>query len=64
MKGLIQTAFSFRRKKKCVRFLAGAGGQELSPSDNTGNVESENIDTNIDSNTAKITSTNSTAPTS
>jgi len=55
----------FRRKKKCVRFLAGGGGsQDLSPSGNAANAESENIDANIESNTAMITSTNATTPTS
>lgn len=54
-----------RRKKKCVRFLAGgAGSQDLSPSGNAANAESENIDANIESNTAMNTSTNSTTPTS
>ncbi|RMX40431.1 hypothetical protein pdam_00009451 [Pocillopora damicornis] len=56
-----------RRKKKCVRFLAGgAGSQDLSPSSNATNVESENIDSNIESSsTAMITTTtNSTTPTS
>ncbi|XP_058949154.2 transcription factor 7-like 2 isoform X3 [Pocillopora verrucosa] len=56
-----------RRKKKCVRFLAGgAGSQDLSPSGNATNVESENIDSNIESSsTAMITTTtNSTTPTS
>ncbi|XP_073251580.1 uncharacterized protein [Porites lutea] len=52
-----------RRKKKCVRFLAGGAGQDMSPSSNTGNVESENIDANIDSNTAMISSTNSSVST-
>ena len=35
----------------------------MSPSSNTGNVESENIDANIDSNTAMISSTNSSVST-
>ncbi|XP_078382478.1 transcription factor 7-like 2 isoform X2 [Oculina patagonica] len=53
-----------RRKKKCVRFLAGgAGSQDLSPSGDAANAESENIDANIESNTAMITSTNSSTPT-
>lgn len=56
-----------RRKKKCIRFLAGGADQDLSlsPPDNTGNLESENIDTNVDSNSpVMITTTNSTTPTS
>ena len=61
----ISQLIHFRRKKKCVRFLAGgAGSQDLSPSGNTANAESENIDANIESNTAMIVSTNSTTPTS
>ena len=55
--------FFSRRKKKCVRFLAGGAGQDMSPSSNAGNVESENIDANIDSNTAMISSTNSSVST-
>lgn len=35
----------------------------MSPSSNAGNVESENIDANIDSNTAMISSTNSSVST-
>nr|BAV53109.1 Tcf/Lef transcription factor [Acropora digitifera] len=56
-----------RRKKKCIRFLAGGADQDLSlsPPDNTGSLESENIDTNVDSNSpVMITTTNSTTPTS
>ena len=59
--------FSSRRKKKCIRFLAGGADQDLSlsPPDNTGSLESENIDTNVDSNSpVMITTTNSTTPTS
>lgn len=36
----------------------------MSPSNDAGTVESENIDANIDSNTTMITSTNSSTPTS
>lgn len=56
-----------RRKKKCIRFLAGGADQDLSlsPPDNTGSLESENIDTNVDSDSpVMITTTNSTTPTS
>ncbi|XP_068706252.1 transcription factor 7-like 2 isoform X1 [Montipora capricornis] len=53
-----------RRKKKCVRFLAGGSEQDISPSDNTGNLESENIDANIDGSPSMITTTGSTTPTS